>query len=402
MMTAITTTSFDSLKRRAPDELEGTRLTSGGPLLILTIFLGLLLGGVWAANAELDELVRARGQVIAAARTQVLQAPENGILAELLVKEGDSVRKGQVLARFDKSRVEAAYDDSRNKVAALRATLARLRAEVYGGDLAFPPELAEWPAFTENQRQLFSRRRQALREGIQALENSRRTVVEELVLSEELMRSGDIGQVEVLRLRRARSDLDGQIVNLRNKYFQDAQAEMAKAEEELATQEELLRERSTILGYTELKAPSNGKIRKINFNTPGASVRQSDAIMEMLPTSSELIVEAKYSPADVAELKLDLPATVKLDAYDASVYGALNGHIIYISPDALTEQSSRGDDQIFYRVHVRIDGSDVQNRQIAARAGLTGTVEVRTRKRTVLEYLTKPITKTLSESFRER
>lgn len=401
-MNAITSNFIGALRRRPERDLEGTRLTSGGPLLVLTILVGLILFGVWAANAELDELVRARGQVIAAARTQVLQAPENGILAELLVKEGDSVRKGQLLARFDKSRVEAAYDDSRNKVAALRATLARLRAEVYGGPLSFPADLAEWPAFTENQRQLFARRRQALSEGIQALENSRRTVLEELVLSDQLMRSGDIGQVEVLRLRRAKSDLDGQIVNLRNKYFQDAQAEMAKAEEELATQEELLRERSTILGYTELRAPSNGKIRKINFNTPGASVRQSDAIIEMLPTSSELIVEAKYSPADVAELRLGLPATVKLDAYDASVYGALEGHIIYISPDALTEPANGGQEQIYYRVHVRIDGSDVRTREIAARAGMTGTVEVRTRKRTVLEYLTKPITKTLNESLRER
>lgn len=401
-MTAITNSFMGALRRQSETDSEGTRLTSGAPLLILTILIGLAVFGIWAANAELDELVRARGQVIAAARTQVLQAPENGILAELLVKEGDTVRKGQVLARFDKSRVEAAYDDSRNKVAALRATLARLRAEVYGGELSFPAELAEWPAFTENQRQLFARRRQALREGIQALENSRRTVLEELVLSDQLMRSGDIGQVEVLRLRRAKSDLDGQIVNLRNKYFQDAQAEMAKAEEELATQEELLRERSTILGYTELRAPSNGKIRKINFNTPGASVRQSDPIIEMLPTSSELIVEAKYSPADVAELKLDLPATVKLDAYDASVYGALEGHIIYISPDALTEPANGGQEQIYYRVHVRIDGADVRTRQIAARAGMTGTIEVRTRKRTVLAYLTKPITKTLNESLRER
>lgn len=401
-MIAVSASIFDRLRRGADHDGEGTRLLSGAPLLILTILAALAAFGLWAATSEIDELVRARGQVIAAARTQVLQAPDNGILAELLVKEGDSVRKGQLLARFDKSRVEAAFDDSRNKVAALRATLARLRAEVYGGELVFPPELRDWPAFTENQRQLFARRRQALREGIGALENSRRSVIDELRLSEDLMRSGDLGQVDVIRLRRAKSDLDGQIVNLRNKYFQDAQAEMTKAEEDLATQEELLRERTTVLGYTDLRAPSNGKIRKINFNTPGASVRQSEPIMEMLPTSSELIVEAKYSPAEIAELKLGLPATVKLDAYDASIYGALDGHIIYISPDTLSEQSSRGEEQVYYRVHVRIDGADVRNRQIAARAGMTGTVEVRTRKRTVLEYLTKPITKTLHESFRER
>jgi membrane fusion protein, adhesin transport system len=401
-MTARTAPLLQALREPMLDGDGETRMFSGAAILIFTILLGLIGFGVWAAIAEIDELVRARGQVIAAARTQILQAPDNGIVAELLVREGDSVRKGQVLVRLDQSRVQAAYDDSRNKVAALRATLARLRAEVYGGTLTFPPDLAQWPAFIENQRQLYARRRQALVEGLDALAKSRRSVIEELTISEDLLRTGDIGQVDVIRLRRARSDIDGQIVNLRNKYFQDAQAEMAKAEEELATQEELLRERTTTLGYTELRASSDGKVRKINFNTLGAAVRQGDVLIEMLPTSSELIVEAKYSPADVAELKLGLPATVKLDAYDSSIYGALTGHIIYISPDALSEPAPQGGEQIYYRVHVRIDGSDVQDRELPARAGMTATVEVRTRKRTVLSYLTKPITKTLDESFRER
>jgi multidrug efflux pump subunit AcrA (membrane-fusion protein) len=218
--------------------------------------------------------VRARGQVIAVERTQMIEATDNGVLAEMYVREGQMVKKGQLLAQLDQSRVMAAYDDSQNKVAALKAALARLRAEVYGEDLNFPPELDAWPTFKENQRQLFQRRRQALREGIGALETNRNLAAQELAISEPLLAAGDVGQAEVIRLKRSRAELDGQIVTLRNRFFQDAQAEMVKAEEDLAAQEELLRERTAVLQMTDLRAPLDGQVKSIDVTTPG--VKQVD------------------------------------------------------------------------------------------------------------------------------
>lgn len=389
-------------RRALPSRFRPGRLGSGS-WLIAAILVALLTLIAWASMARIDELVRARAQVIAAARTQVIQAADNGVIAEVPVHEGQFVRRGQVLVRFDQARALAAFDDSSNKVAALKATLTRLRAEVYGTPLAFPAELGAWPAFRENQTQLFERRRRALLEGIAALENSKRGVDQELAITAPLLATGDVGQVEVIRLRRAQAELDGQIANLRNKYFQDAQAEMTKAEEDLATQEELLRERTTVLGYTELRAPVDGQVRKINFTTLGAAVRPGDPVLEILPTTSQLIVEAKYQPQDVASLRLGLPATVKLDAYNSSIYGSLTGKVVYISPDALSEASPQGE-HFYYRVHVQLDPRPAGEgrKAMPVTAGMTATVEVRSRKRSVFSFLTKPITKTLNKSMSER
>ncbi|MCW2396599.1 MULTISPECIES: HlyD family efflux transporter periplasmic adaptor subunit [unclassified Sphingobium] len=379
-------------------------LGPGGWFIVIT-GLGIVALLIWASVSQIDQLARARGQVIALARTQVIQAADSGVLAEMKVEEGQMVRKGQLLALMDQSRASAAYDDSRNKVAALKATLARLRAEVYGQALVFPPELEAYPAFRRNQTDLFNRRRQALNEGIGALVQSRRLVQAELDITQPLLAAGDVGQAEVIRLKRAVAELDGQIVNARNKYFQDAQAEMTKAEEDLATQEEALRERSAVFGFTELRAPHDGQIRKINVTTLGASVRPGDAIIEMLPTTSELIVEAKFSPADLGSVKVGQSAQVKLDAYDPSIYGSLAGEVVYISPDALSEPGPQGSEHFYYRVHIRLKGHGAGNagsKPIQVSPGMTATVEVRTHKRSVLTYLTKPITKTVDEALGER
>ncbi|MCS6764264.1 MAG: HlyD family efflux transporter periplasmic adaptor subunit [Candidatus Protistobacter heckmanni] len=229
----------------------------------------------------------------------------------------------------------------------------------------------------------------------------------ELKITEPLLASGDVGQAEVIRLKRAEAELTGQIVNLRRKYFQDAQADMTKAEEELAAAEQVLHERFAVLGYNELRAPMDGQIKKINITTLGAAVRQGDTVLEMRPTGSELIVEAKFSPADVASLRTGLPASVKLDAYDYSIYGSIDGEVTYISPDALSEPDPcTGQQSFYYRVHLRLASppqhAGPRGDPIVINPGMTAHVEVRTRDRTVFSYLTKPITKTLSEAMNER
>lgn len=388
-----------ALVRRLPRSAAENR---GAWALVLAILAVLVALGLWANNSQVDELVRARGQVIAAARTQIVQATDNVVLRDLLVREGQTVRRNQLLARFDDNRARAAYDDSRNKVAALKAALARLNAEVYGGPIAFADDLAEWSVFRQNQTELYTRRRRVLDEGIAALRANRDLVAQELAITEPLLASGDVGKVEVIRLRRAIAELDGQMATLRNRFFQDAQVEMTKAEEDLATQEELLREREAILSFTELRAPVAGLVNRINVMTPGASIRQGETVVEMLPTSSELIVEAKYLPSDVASLRLGLPATIKLDAYDPAIYGSLEGRVSYISPDSLSDTGPQGQAMIYYRVHIKLDPRRRGLRPLPVTAGMTVTAEVRSKKRTILSYLTKPITKTLSNSLNER
>lgn len=381
--------------------------TSGPALLIYVLCAAGVAFGIWATQSTIDELARARGQIVTVDRTQVVQAAQDGVLAALLVQEGQTVEQGDLLARLDDTRTRAAHEDSLNKVAALQATLARLRAEVYGEPLRFPPSLDAFPAFRENQRRLYLARRQSLEQAIEAMRENQRLIHEELSITEPLLITGDIGQAEVLRLRRQDAEVHGQIINLRNRFFQEAQTDMTRAEEELVTQTQLLEERAFALRQTELRAPLSGTVRRIVFSTIGASLRNGDVLLEMLPLNSELIVEAQYAPADVASLRLGLPARIKLDAFDDSIYGAVDATVSFIGPDALSEPDGRGGERIFYLVRLQLGDLPPAPRArphdpIVIKPGMTVTVEVRTRERTVWSYLTKPITKTLGQSLTER
>lgn len=373
--------------------------------ILATVAFGIVALMIWAEFAQVSQLVRAQGQVIAVARTQVIQAASEGVLADLLVTEGQRVKKGQILARLDPKRAQAGYEDSFNKVGALRAAQVRLKAEVFGQPLVFTKDI---PAeFVRNQTELYRRRRQALAEGIGALQKNLNYVRAELATIEPLLRGGDIGELEVVQRLKQEADLEGQIVNVRNRYFQDAQVEMTRVEEELANAEQVLAERSVLLTYTDLRAPTDGVVKQIAITTLGAAVRQGDVVMELLPTGGGLIFEAKVKPADFASIRVGQHASVKLDAFDSSIYGGLNGDVTYVSPDALTQNDPRLGTMIYYRVHVRLEDparekGNPRTREINVQPGMTGMAEIRTHDRTVMSFLTKPITKTLSDSMTER
>lgn len=358
----------------------------------------------WANWAELDQITRAPGQVIASSRNQVIQVAEGGVLAELTVREGASVKRGQLLARFDRTRAEAGFLESASKVAALRATVARLHAEVFGGTPVFPRELSDYPEFRANQLALFSKRQAALNADIGALESARKLIREELEMNLPLLQTGDVSKAEVIKLQRQMVDIQAQIANRRNKYLQDTQAELVKAQEDLAAAEQTVAQRREQLDFTELVAPMDGVVRNVRLTTLGGVARPGEEIMQIVPVDDDLIIEAKVRPADIAFVKPGLPATVKLDAWDYSIYGALEGTVSYISADTLNEES-RNNDQPYYRVQVKTSGRRLMSRgdeRIDVQPGMTAQVEIKTGKRTVLAFLTKPITKTLAESMGER
>lgn len=368
-------------------------------------FAAVLALGAWAALAEIDQVAHARGQVIAASRTQIIQSSDGGVLKQMLVKEGERVEQGQLLAILEKERVQAAYDDTQAKVAALKITLTRLRAEVlYNHPLVFDEALHKYPDFIAVQTELYHKRQRAIQQDVAILGESLKLVEQELGMNVALLKTGDIGQSEVIRLRRQAVDIRGQIESRRNKYFQDAQAEMTKAEEDLSTQGQILSEREALLDHTELRAPVLGIVKNIKVTTLGGVLRPGDVLMELLPTDSSLVVEAKLPPGDLGFVRVGLPATVKLDAYDYSIYGSMKGEVIYLSPDALSEDTRQGE-LTYYRMRIQIGETEFKGKQasqIVVWPGMPVSVDVRTGQRTVLAYLTKPVTKTLMGSLSER
>ncbi|SFZ98355.1 Type I secretion system, membrane fusion protein LapC [hydrothermal vent metagenome] len=358
----------------------------------------------WASYARLDQISHARGQVIAAAKTQDIQSAIDGVVEKIFVHEGDQIKNGQILVQLEESKVKAAYEDTKAKVAALEATLARLRAEVYEKPLVFDKKLEMYPNFIENQKALFTRRQRALHDDIKALKESLALAKEELNLNIPLLKSGDIGATEIIRLKRQIADIKGKITNANNKYFKESQADMTKAEEELTTKEQELKDREITLERTTIEAPMDALVNNIIITTKGARVRSGDIIMELVPFGDTLIIEAKMSPSDVSFVKKGQMAAVKLDAYDYSIYGIFHGKVKYISPDALEENGKDGV-KYYFRVLISMEKTELiakNGKKIYLTPGMTTQVDIVTGNRSVLTYLTKPIIKTFSESLHER
>lgn len=372
-------------------------------LSIWIALIGIIVLVIWASYAKIDQVTRAKATVIASARTQEIQASEGGVLTELAVSEGEEVKAGQLLVVLEEERAKAAVDNSASKTAALRAKLARLNAEIFERPLVFPKEVQNYPEYVQNQRALYNRRRQAINEEVSSLEKMLVLAKQELSMNEPLLEYGDVSQADVIKLSRQVADIEAQINNKRNKYFEEAQAEMTKAQEELDTELEQLRDRAQVLEEKRLMAPTEGKIKNINVTTIGGVVKPGEIIMQILPTSSDLVIDAKVSPADIAYVKEGQEATVKLDAYDYSIFGAMIGTVSYISPDTLMEQTPNGEEP-YYRVLIVIKGAEFEDRssEIVIKPGMTASVDIKAMERTVLSYLTKPITKTLSEGLGER
>ncbi|MBH0066397.1 MULTISPECIES: HlyD family efflux transporter periplasmic adaptor subunit [Psychrobacter] len=372
-------------------------------IIIWGALIGIVVLIVWAYFAQIDQVTRASATVIASARTQDIQAAEGGVLTDILVKEGEEVEKGQLLVRLEEERAQAAVANSGSKIAALKAKIARLEAEIFERPLVFPEGIKNYSEYIENQTQLYNRRRQAIDQDVNSLQRMMVLAQQELSMNEPLLTYGDVSQADVIKLRRQVAEIQAQITNKRNKYFEEAQSEMTKSQEELDVELEQLRDHSQVLEEKNLFAPTDGKVNNILITTIGGVVKPGEIIMEILPTSSDLIVEAKVSPADIAYVKEQQAASVKLDAYDYSIFGAMNGNVIYISPDTLMEQTPKGEEP-YYRVQIKITGAEFAGRreEIVIKPGMTASVDIKAQERSVLSYLTKPITKTFSEGLGER
>jgi len=375
------------------------------PSMMVLLATALLLFIGWAASFEIDQGVRASGQIISSAHTQIIQAVDGGVLSELRVVEGQRVKVGEVLAVLEKSRAEAGFEESRDKVASLSIAMARARAEAGLQAPAFGPEFKAYPEFVKAQQTLYQQKKRTLDEDLKANNQGLAMAREELSMTEALLKDGDVSQLEALRARRQVTELEGRIAASRNKYRQDASAEAAKIEEDLASVNSKLAERRDVLEHTALSAPVAGVVKYLKVTTIGGVLRGGDELMQIAPSDDDLIIEAKINPADVGQLHVGLPVSVKVDAFDYSVYGMLHGELVYISPDTLSEAGQSGQTQTYYRVKIHLphsQGGNPKARDIVVKPGMTVSVDIRTGARSVLNYLAKPIFKAFGGALIER
>lgn len=379
----------------------GMLWTIGAISLLLVAFI------VWAWFSNVDEVTRGQGSIIPSSKEQIIQSLDPGILAQMLVKEGDVVEKGQTLAQLDATRSQAHFKEMENKVDALRATAARLRAEAYGTPLQFDTRTPEELRLRETAA--YQARMRALNEGIGGLKQGKALLDREIAITAPMVQKGVVSEVEVLRLRRPSNELAIQLAERRNKFRADANTELIRVEADLAQSSETMVVRKDPVDRASIKAPLRGIVKNIKINTVGGVVTAGQEIMEIVPLEGNLLVEAYVRPQDVAFIRPDAHALVKLSAYDYAIYGGLNGVVTLISPDTLqdnrrTSELKMNPDGSYYRIIIKTENNtlkDKTGKDLPIIPGMVATVDIKTGQKTVFQYLVKPITR-LKQALRER
>lgn len=371
-------------------------------MVIWIIGLGLLVFFIWAALFKLEEVSTGTGKVIPSSKEQIIQSLEGGILTKLDVKEGDIVEKGTILAQLDPTRFASNVGESQSLLVSSLATSARLRAEVNGTALQFPEIVQKDSQLVREETQLYNTRRKNLEESISDLTTSLTLVQQELRMTEPLVAKGAASEVEVLRLKRQASDLQKQINDTRSQYYVKAREELSKANTDVETQRQIVKGKSDTLNRTVFRAPVRGVVKEIDVMTLGGVIPPNGKIMTIVPLDEQLLIEARISPRDIAFIRPNQQALVKITAYDYAIYGGLHGKVTVISPDTIRDEVKQ--DQFYYRVYIRTDSDKLRNKQgktFAITPGMVATVDIRSGQKTVLDYLIKPFNKA-REALRER
>ncbi len=410
--------------------------------VISIIFFGVM--GVWAHYAVLDEVTRGEGTIIPSSRTQVIQNLEGGILAEILVHEGDIVEPGDVLVRIENIVAKASLQDARSQYLTLLATEARLMAEIEGHQqIDFPlGVMNEAPTVAADQQRLFSARRRQLEAQISVLksqaqqrkqevaemgsrlrqlEQSLSLAREELAITSPLVQKGVMPRIELIRIERQVADLEGEIRTIRTAIprLQAAQQEANQRVEEmrLTAQTEASNElnstraelksisQSLFAGEdrvtrTAVTSPVRGTVKDMKITTVGGVIQPGEDIMEIVPLDDTLIVEARVRPADIAYLRPDQKAVIKVSAYDFSIYGGLTAKLERISADTIKDEQGES----FYHVYLRTEENSLlhHGEELPIIPGMTVTAEILTGEKSVLNYLLKPILRARDSALRER
>ncbi|WP_110643521.1 HlyD family type I secretion periplasmic adaptor subunit [Salinicola sp. CPA57] len=389
-----TTLSDQELQRQLGDPSANLRHPLARPvvwavLICLVTFIG------WSAWAHIAVVTHGEGRVIPVSRIQSIQSLEGGIIDEIKVREGDIVVQGQLLVRLSGTRFRSAYQETENQVQALDAAIARLQAEVLEKDsITFPEDVDAQSSLAQSERELFHARREKLREATASLGHEIQMAQRRLNLIQPLVARKAVSEMEALQLQQDMASLRGKRAEIQNSYVQDAYTELTEKKGELSSLEQVLVQRQDQYQRTELHSPVHGRVNAINYTTQGGVVPPGETIMEVIPLEDQLLLEAKIKPQDVAFLAPGMPASVKITAYDYTIYGDLEGTVEQISADTIEEETPRGTES-YYKVYIRTDSGSLTHRgeELPIIPGMIAQVDIQTGERSVLDYLLKPLLK---------
>jgi adhesin transport system membrane fusion protein len=369
-------------------------------------FLAITIFVAWSYHSEIDQIVRAQGEVVPSSSVQSIQTEFGGVLRELEVREGQLIEQGQTVVRLDPTLAEADYKDALARLRSRRARLERLESESMDFNAPFAPhqnaEIDSGANFYRTQEALFEKRTIALKEELDAIDGILEILGEEIQINLPLAQKGDVSRTEILRLQREEAELFARRSSVKNRYIEETQAELAEVEEEYERLLQLLVQKRRIYEQTNLVSPVRGIVTNLQSSTVGRVFRPGDLIMEIVPIEDDLLIEARVSTQDIGFLEIDQSVVVKVDAFDYTIHGDLNGKLIYISADSEEEDSPQGKSK-FFKVKIRTVGKRFSKTDEPLRVlpGMTIVAEIKTGKTSILKYLLKPVIKTLDRSFTE-
>ena len=417
-----------------PFQAPGTRRRreplTGARLIIVSVAVGFALFLLWASLAQVDEVTKGQGKVIASSKIQIIQSTTPATIAELLVRSGQSVKRGQLLARLDNPESRSIEAETE----ALQARSVRLQAE--GSGVSASSLQGEEAELSAVRRQALSSRVAALRssaeqrrrEGAEAAATIN-SLSRSLVLAQEnvdrlapLAAKNIVPQTELATAQREVVDLQGRIAAAREQqgramaavseansqaseasftFRQEALNEASQVNQKIAVNEQSLRGASGQSGRLEIRSPVDGVVNDVQVTTIGGFVQAGEKVMEVVPMGDKLLVETRVKPSDIAFIKVGDKALVKVTAYDFSTYGGLEGKVVRVSADSIYDEAER---QAYFIVIVETQKSYLMaaGRRLPITPGMMTDTQIITGRKSVLSYLLKPVLKARSDALRER
>ncbi len=394
----------------------------------------------WAWFATVDEVTRGEGRVIPSRQVQVIQSLDGGIVSEILVKEGDLVKVGMPLIKIDETRAKSTLRENKGQFLALLAKQARLQALAEGRAFNPPPEIRlENPQIYQQENALFNAsqaeldsslniaRDQMLQREKELIEvQSKREIAEktfesankELAANKPLLASGAVSEIDILKLEREVTRARGEIDQARAQgsriqvSISEAKRKIIEAEQNFRSKVRTeLNDTSAKLGsigetgvglrdrvqQATLKSPVNGKVSRLFYNTVGGVIQPGKEVLELVPTDDALVLETKVQIKDIAFLRPNQPAIVKLTAYDYTIYGTLDATVESIAANSTVDEKGNA----YYIVRVHTTQTSL-GKGLPIIPGMIAQVDILTGKKTILSYLLKPILKAKSYAFTER
>jgi adhesin transport system membrane fusion protein len=428
-------------KQLAKEMAGRQRNTSSVLLLSVVTLLAIIL--LWASVTELDNVVRGSGKTVSEAQNQLVQSSEPGVIRQRYVSEGDVVRRGDLLFDIDPVDAKTQLDQAQKRFDALEIKSIRLKAEVDGASPSFPEALIEAaPTAVSTELALFQARRDDLSSKSAILEQRRlqklneiqelkiqfetstnglKLIRREIETIEPLVKNGLAPETRLLALQREEEaaqgqansaessqnrvlagldEIDEQLKAERQAYRTSALTDLSAIEGEMAELSARIPALESRVERTSVRSPVDGVINRLNYVTADAYVSTGDVLLEIVPTGSDLIVETRIDPKDIAEIVVGQEVKISLTAYDPSRYDRIDGNVISISADALSDQQTG---QQYYLVDVSLEGTlyEADGTEVTILPGMVASIDVLSGKRTVLDYFWQPIAKTKDKALRD-